>query len=255
MAAALDTWGRLDGALISVGGPPTGSVMDTPDEAWISSFESVFVGGLRVARAVARGDRGARLDRVRAVQLGAGARWPTSPSPTACVPAWRWLPRRWPTSSGRATSASTACCPGGSAPSGSPSSTSPPVTRRPHARRPSPAIPLRSLRTTRGVRGRRRVPAQPGVILRHRDDAARGRRHAPGALTLLHRLLRRRVGVAGATRPRRGSRTRRPRGPRRTTTAARRRSAARCWCRRAAPRRSRVRAGAGLSGARSTKPR
>ena len=56
--AAEDTWGRLDGALISVGGPPTGTVMDTPDEAWTSSFESVFVGGLRVARAVARGIEG-----------------------------------------------------------------------------------------------------------------------------------------------------------------------------------------------------
>jgi 3-oxoacyl-[acyl-carrier protein] reductase len=51
---AEDTWGRLDGALISVGGPPTGTMMDTPDEAWTTSFESVFVGGLRVARAVAR---------------------------------------------------------------------------------------------------------------------------------------------------------------------------------------------------------
>ena len=50
---AKSTWGRLDGALISVGGPPTGTVMDTPDEAWTKSFESVFVGGLRVARAVA----------------------------------------------------------------------------------------------------------------------------------------------------------------------------------------------------------
>ncbi len=54
VGAALDRWGHLDGALISVGGPPTGTVMDTPDEAWTSSFESVFVGGLRVARAVAR---------------------------------------------------------------------------------------------------------------------------------------------------------------------------------------------------------
>jgi 3-oxoacyl-[acyl-carrier protein] reductase len=53
VAAAQDTWGRLDGALVSVGGPPPGSVMDTPDEAWTTSFESVFVGGLRVARAVA----------------------------------------------------------------------------------------------------------------------------------------------------------------------------------------------------------
>jgi len=55
VTAATDLWGRLDGALISVGGPPTGTVMDTPDEAWTSSFESVFVGGLRVARAVANG--------------------------------------------------------------------------------------------------------------------------------------------------------------------------------------------------------
>ncbi len=51
--AAKDKWGRVDGALISVGGPPTGSVMDTPDDAWTSSFQSVFVGALRVARAVA----------------------------------------------------------------------------------------------------------------------------------------------------------------------------------------------------------
>jgi 3-oxoacyl-[acyl-carrier protein] reductase len=56
--AATDAWGRLDGALISVGGPPTGTVMDTPDEAWTSSFESVFVGGLRVARAVAKAIQG-----------------------------------------------------------------------------------------------------------------------------------------------------------------------------------------------------
>ena len=51
--AALDRWGRLDGALISVGGPPTGTVMDTPDEVWTSSFSSVFVGALRIARAAA----------------------------------------------------------------------------------------------------------------------------------------------------------------------------------------------------------
>ncbi|MBV9831061.1 MAG: SDR family oxidoreductase [Marmoricola sp.] len=50
---ALDTWGRLDGALVSVGGPPPGSVMETSDETWTSSFETVFLGGLRVARTVA----------------------------------------------------------------------------------------------------------------------------------------------------------------------------------------------------------
>ena len=57
--AATDTWGRVDGALISVGGPPTGNVMDTPDEAWTTSFQSVFVGALRVARSVARAIDGA----------------------------------------------------------------------------------------------------------------------------------------------------------------------------------------------------
>ncbi len=56
--AAKGTWGRLDGALVSVGGPPPGSVMETPDEVWTAAFESVFVGGLRVARAVARAVEG-----------------------------------------------------------------------------------------------------------------------------------------------------------------------------------------------------
>lgn len=53
VAAALHRWGRVDGALISVGGPPPGSVLDTPDDVWRSAFESVFIGALRVARAVA----------------------------------------------------------------------------------------------------------------------------------------------------------------------------------------------------------
>lgn len=58
VAAANEHWGRVDGALISVGGPPTGTVMDTPDEVWASSFESVFVGAVRVARAVANAVEG-----------------------------------------------------------------------------------------------------------------------------------------------------------------------------------------------------
>jgi 3-oxoacyl-[acyl-carrier protein] reductase len=53
VTSALHRWGRVDGALISVGGPPAGTVMGTPDETWTSAFESVFVGGLRMARAVA----------------------------------------------------------------------------------------------------------------------------------------------------------------------------------------------------------
>ncbi|MBA2388871.1 MAG: SDR family oxidoreductase [Geodermatophilaceae bacterium] len=51
--AAYDAFGRLDGALLSVGGPPTGTVTDTTDDTWRASFETVFLGQLRCARAVA----------------------------------------------------------------------------------------------------------------------------------------------------------------------------------------------------------
>ncbi len=54
VAVALQTWGRLDGALISVGGPPAGSVADTTEDQWRSAFESVFLAGLRVNDAVVR---------------------------------------------------------------------------------------------------------------------------------------------------------------------------------------------------------
>ncbi|HVE64399.1 MAG TPA: SDR family oxidoreductase [Mycobacteriales bacterium] len=50
--AALEHHGRLDGALISVGGPPIGSAMDLSDDAWRTSFETVFLGPLRLARTV-----------------------------------------------------------------------------------------------------------------------------------------------------------------------------------------------------------
>jgi 3-oxoacyl-[acyl-carrier protein] reductase len=51
---ALDAFGRLDGALISVGGPPAGSVLTTSEDQWRSAFDSVFLAGLRVADAVVR---------------------------------------------------------------------------------------------------------------------------------------------------------------------------------------------------------
>ncbi len=51
-AAAVGRWGRLDGALISVGGPPPGPALDLDDAAWRAAFESVYLGSLRVARAV-----------------------------------------------------------------------------------------------------------------------------------------------------------------------------------------------------------
>jgi 3-oxoacyl-[acyl-carrier protein] reductase len=53
IAVARDRFGRLDGALISVGGTPGGTVTSTPDDAWRSAFESVFLGAVRLARSIA----------------------------------------------------------------------------------------------------------------------------------------------------------------------------------------------------------
>ena len=53
IAAARDRFGGLDGALISVGGSPSGTVATTTDEAWRSAFESVFLGAVRLARILA----------------------------------------------------------------------------------------------------------------------------------------------------------------------------------------------------------
>jgi 3-oxoacyl-[acyl-carrier protein] reductase len=53
VAAAVARFGRLDGALISVGGPPRGTVAEISDEQWRAAFESVFLGAVRLARAVA----------------------------------------------------------------------------------------------------------------------------------------------------------------------------------------------------------
>ncbi|MEP7161421.1 MAG: SDR family oxidoreductase [Dermatophilaceae bacterium] len=52
VAEAITAYGRLDGAILSVGGPPGGQAKDIDDEQWRVSFETVFLGPLRVARAV-----------------------------------------------------------------------------------------------------------------------------------------------------------------------------------------------------------
>ncbi|GGN59149.1 oxidoreductase [Streptomyces kronopolitis] len=53
LATARAHFGRLDGVLISVGGPAPGSAADTTDSQWQSGFESVFLGAVRLARAAA----------------------------------------------------------------------------------------------------------------------------------------------------------------------------------------------------------
>lgn len=58
---ALQRFGRLDGLLVSVGGPPPGTVLDTEPDAWERAFSSVFLGAVRLVRRVAAelGDGGA----------------------------------------------------------------------------------------------------------------------------------------------------------------------------------------------------
>ncbi|MQA77001.1 MAG: SDR family oxidoreductase [Streptosporangiales bacterium] len=50
---AFDIFGRLDGLLVSVGGPPGGPATGATDEQWRQAFESVFLGAVRLARTAA----------------------------------------------------------------------------------------------------------------------------------------------------------------------------------------------------------
>src|SRR3954469_13755325 len=52
VSAALDRLDRLGGALVSVGGPPPGSVLEVGEEAWRAGVESVLLGPLRLVRAL-----------------------------------------------------------------------------------------------------------------------------------------------------------------------------------------------------------
>lgn len=54
VASANARFGRLDGAVVSVGGPPAARSYEASDEQWRSAFESVFLGSVRLTTAVAR---------------------------------------------------------------------------------------------------------------------------------------------------------------------------------------------------------
>ena len=60
IGAARERWGRLDGGLVSVGGPPKGPVTAIDDDQWTLAFESVFLGAVRLSRELggALGDGG-----------------------------------------------------------------------------------------------------------------------------------------------------------------------------------------------------
>lgn len=53
VAAARATFGRLDGALISVGGPAAGPILERTEDEWRAAFEAVFLGSIRLATAIA----------------------------------------------------------------------------------------------------------------------------------------------------------------------------------------------------------
>ncbi|HEY3010208.1 MAG TPA: SDR family oxidoreductase [Micromonosporaceae bacterium] len=70
---ATEAFGRLDGALISVGGPPRGTAARVSDDQWRAAFETVFLGAVRAARTVAGAlDRGGAIGLV----LSSSARSP-----------------------------------------------------------------------------------------------------------------------------------------------------------------------------------
>jgi 3-oxoacyl-[acyl-carrier protein] reductase len=72
---AIDTWGRLDGAIVSVGGPPATDALGATDEQWQAGFDSVFLGAVRTVRAVAdRLDDGGAI----ALVLSSSAKTPIS---------------------------------------------------------------------------------------------------------------------------------------------------------------------------------
>ena len=52
VTAARQRLGRVDGALISVGGPAPGTVLEAPEDAWRTAVESVLLGPLRLVKAL-----------------------------------------------------------------------------------------------------------------------------------------------------------------------------------------------------------
>src|SRR5688572_3757243 len=79
--------GRIDGALISVGGPTPGTVFQTTVDDWRDAYESVVLGPLELVRTLSRtwtaAPRSGWSSRRRCASPS-----PTSRSPTGCGRAW-----------------------------------------------------------------------------------------------------------------------------------------------------------------------
>ncbi len=112
---ARERFGRLDGILVSVGGPAPGFLADNTDDQWQAAFETVFLGAVRLARtaAAALGEGG-----VIGFVLSGSVHEPIAglTISTGCAPVSPVSPSRSPTSWARAASGWSACCPPGSTP-------------------------------------------------------------------------------------------------------------------------------------------
>lgn len=52
VSTAVEAFGGIHGALVSVGGPSAGTILEVTDDTWRSAFDLIVVGALRMARAV-----------------------------------------------------------------------------------------------------------------------------------------------------------------------------------------------------------
>ncbi|HUR51868.1 MAG TPA: SDR family oxidoreductase [Mycobacteriales bacterium] len=52
VSRTIEAHGRIDGAVVSVGGPPAGPALAITDAQWSGAFDSVFLGAVRVVRSV-----------------------------------------------------------------------------------------------------------------------------------------------------------------------------------------------------------
>ena len=169
------TFGRLDGALISVGGPPAGPIAERTDDEWRAAFDSVFLGALRLATTVAD-----------ALTEGGSIAFVLSTSVKAPIPDLGISNGLRPGLAMAAKTLADELGPRGIRVNGLLPGTgrhrSGAGARRQLGRRSrrqgesAGRHPAAALRRTRRVRPRRRVPALPRVRLPHRRDAPGRRR-------------------------------------------------------------------------------
>ena len=248
IAAARDTWGRLDGALISVGGPPKGPVTGDHRRA-VDRRLRVGLPRRRPARA-ARSARRCPHGGSLALVLSSSVRAPLADMAISngLRPGLAMVAKTLADELGPARR------PGQRAAARPGRHRAGRRARRRRAatpRRPREAavrtIPLRPLRRAGGVRPGGRLPALAGGVVRHRRRCCR----STAACCARSEPLRSTPdGVAAVGARRAGALTAAPlvvrevaeaedrQQRRRTTTAARRRSAARCRARAARPARA-----------------